>query len=76
MTATSNNNENIKVVDSAIENSVDTNNATDKTAIEQSKETKRYWNLIKCLTDVCKIAGFRLENRVVVTDLRTGKTWE
>lgn len=40
-----------------------------------SEDQKRVGNLMNCLNYICKIAGFKIEGRVVLCDLETGKVW-
>lgn len=45
------------------------------TYVEKDREAERHRKLIGCLLRVCEMAGFRVEERIVVKDLRTGKVW-
>lgn len=40
------------------------------------KNTARFYNLLKVIFQVCHIAGFKLEGRVHLRDMKTGKLWE
>lgn len=43
-------------------------------ALERQAE-ERFKALLYVIKDICKIAGFELEERVVLKDTRTGKVW-
>lgn len=52
----------------------------DKTAYEamrhiQNEDADRFHKLLDVIRDICELAGFRIEGRIVLTDKRTGKTW-
>lgn len=40
------------------------------------KNAARFYGLLKVIFQVCHIAGFKLEGRVHLRDLKTGKLWE
>ena len=42
---------------------------------EQDPEAIRVNKLMGCIFRVCELAGFHVEERIVVKDLRTGKVW-
>lgn len=52
---------------------------SDPTAYEAIKnieeEEARFHKLLNTIFYLCDLAGFRLEERLVLTDKRTGKTW-
>lgn len=39
------------------------------------KEEARFKKLLKTIFCVCELAGFEVEERIVVRDLKTGKVW-
>lgn len=39
------------------------------------KETERFNRLFHMIRDLCDLAGFRILNRIVLEDKRTGKIW-
>lgn len=43
---------------------------------ELPKDAQRFYNLLNTLFNVCTLAGFRIEGRVKIRDLKTGKIWE
>ena len=51
----------------------------DLTAYEAIKnideEDDRFHKLLNTLFDICKIADFEIEGRIVLKDKKTGKTW-
>ena len=51
----------------------------DPTAYEAIKrleaEEQKVNHLLKIIFSVCKLAGFRVEGRIVLEDLETGKIW-
>ena len=51
----------------------------DLTAYEAIKhieeETERFNKVLHILKSICDIAGFSIENRIVLKDNRTGKIW-
>lgn len=38
-------------------------------------EEERFRKLLRTIFYICDVAGFRIEERIVLTDKRTGKTW-
>ena len=38
-------------------------------------EEERFHKLLYALFDICELSGFRIEGRVVLKDLKTGKVW-
>ena len=38
-------------------------------------ETKRVNSLLKTIFSVCKMAGFKIEGRIVLKDEKTGRIW-
>lgn len=42
---------------------------------KKSKDLERYEKLIKLIFEVCELAGFHLESRIVVKDKKTGRIW-
>ena len=51
----------------------------DKTAWEAIRhiedDDERFHKLLGAIRDICELAGFRIEGRIVLTDKKTGKTW-
>lgn len=51
----------------------------DPTAYEAVKnidaETERFQKLLTAMFAICDAAGFHIEGRIVVRDVRTGKVW-
>lgn len=43
---------------------------------EQQSEWERHHKLVGCILRVCELAGFTVENRIVLKDKKTGKVWE
>jgi hypothetical protein len=43
--------------------------------VENDPSYKRFHALLEIIFRVCTLAGFHLEERIVVKDLRTGKIW-
>lgn len=39
------------------------------------KEERRVKKLIATIFNICELAGFRVESRIVLKDLKTGKEW-
>lgn len=39
------------------------------------KEEKRVKKLIATIFNICELAGFRVESRIVLKDVKTGKEW-
>lgn len=46
-----------------------------ETPERETKEQERYRKFIGCILRVCELAGYHLEERIVVKDLRTGRVW-
>ena len=40
------------------------------------KDTQRFYNLLHMIFNICKLAGFKLEGRIRLRDMRSGKVWE
>ena len=40
------------------------------------KDSQRFYNLLHALFNICNLAGFRIEGRVKIRDMKTGKVWE
>lgn len=40
-----------------------------------SKDYERFKRLMGCIFRMCELAGFHIEERLVVKDLKTGKVW-
>ena len=51
----------------------------DPTAYEAMKnvenDTERFQKLLNTIFYICEIAGFHIEERIVIKDKRTGKVW-
>jgi hypothetical protein len=43
---------------------------------EQQSEWERHHKVIGCILRICELAGFSVENRIVLKDRKTGKVWE
>lgn len=41
----------------------------------EHEDEARFNKLLKTLFNVCEMAGFRVEERIVLKDLKTGKVW-
>lgn len=39
------------------------------------KEERRVKKLIATIFNICELAGFRVESRIVLKDIKTGKEW-
>ena len=42
---------------------------------EDRRNEVRYKKLLGCIFRICELAGFHVEERIVLKDLRTGKVW-
>lgn len=51
----------------------------DETAYEAIRhiedDDERFHKLLWIIREICHLAGFRIEGRIVLTDKKTGKTW-
>lgn len=51
----------------------------DSTAYEAikkvDKEDEKFHKLLHTIFYICKLAGFEIEGRIVLTDIETGRTW-
>lgn len=51
----------------------------DPTAYEAIKnvdsETERFQKLLSIIFSICELAGFHIEERIVIKDKRTGRIW-
>ena len=43
---------------------------------EQHAAWERHHKVIGCILRICELAGFSVENRIVLKDKKTGKVWE
>ena len=43
---------------------------------QRTVEFERHRKLIGCILRICELAGYSVESRISVRDLRTGKVWE
>lgn len=41
----------------------------------EEKAEARYRKLLATIFSICELAGFHLEDRIVLRDLKTGKVW-
>lgn len=41
----------------------------------KSKDLLRFEKLLDTIFNVCELAGYHLESRIVVTDKKTGRVW-
>ena len=39
------------------------------------KDDQRFYNLLHVIFSMCTLAGFRIEGRLTIRDLKTGKLW-
>lgn len=44
-------------------------------ALKKVEDDERFQELLHTIFYICKIAGFEIEGRIVLTDIKTGKTW-
>ena len=44
-------------------------------AIRNVESEERFNKLLKTIKNVCELSGFRLEERIVLRDKKTGKVW-
>lgn len=44
-------------------------------AIRNIENGERFNKLLNTIFDICELAGFSVENRIVLKDKRTGKVW-
>ena len=53
---------------------------SDPTAYEAikniDKEDKRFHKLLHTIFYICKVAGFKIEGRIVLVDKKTGRIWK
>lgn len=43
---------------------------------KEEEEYERFHKLLNTIFYICEMAGFHLENRIVLKDNRTGRIWE
>lgn len=46
-----------------------------KSVSREEREEKRVKKLLATIYNVCELAGFRVESRIVLKDVKTGKEW-
>lgn len=46
-----------------------------KKADRDADAEKRYKKLLNTIFDICELAGFRIEGRLILKDKKTGKVW-
>lgn len=44
-------------------------------AIKKVDEDEKFHKLLHTIFYICKLAGFEIEGRIVLTDIETGRTW-
>lgn len=42
---------------------------------DRSAENERFYKLLGCIFRVCELAGFSVEEHIVLRDRQTGKVW-
>ena len=62
-------------MDNYLKNGSGYSDPTAYTVIKKNDESQRFYNLLHTIWYICNIAGFKLENRLVLVDKRTGKVW-
>ena len=40
-----------------------------------TREDERFHKLLYAIFDICELADFKIEGRIVLVDKKTGKTW-
>ncbi len=57
-----------------------TSGCSDLTAYEAiknvSKETEKFNKMLRTIYDVCDLSGYKIENRIIFSDKKTGKIWD
>lgn len=43
--------------------------------VDSAEDSERFYKLLDAIFGICELAGFHIEGRIVVRDLRTGKVW-
>ena len=46
-----------------------------KTAFER-RRTRQFYSFLKTVYSIANLAGFHIDGRIKVTDVKTGKVWE
>lgn len=41
----------------------------------EMKDSDRFFKLLNAIFDICKVAGFHVEERIILKDMKTGKIW-
>lgn len=61
-----------------IENTETTEQTSDKTIGDSfaRRRNKAFWTLLKTFFDMANLAGFRIESRIRIRDVKTGKIYE
>ena len=44
--------------------------------LKKEQEEERFRKLLRTIFYICEIAGFKIEERIVVKDLKTGRIWK
>lgn len=47
-----------------------------KDEFEKHLEWEKHYKTIGCILRICELAGFSVENRIILRDKKTGKVWE
>lgn len=42
---------------------------------KEERSRKRFFSLLHTIFYICRLAGFKIEGRITMRDLRTGKVW-
>lgn len=43
---------------------------------KEEEESERFHKLLNTIFYICEMAGFHIEERIVIKDLRTGRIWK
>ena len=43
---------------------------------KEARDRKRFFSLLHTIFYICRLAGFKIEGRITMRDLRTGKVWK
>lgn len=46
-----------------------------KAIVQAEKESERFHKLLNTIFNICDLAGFHVEGRIVLKDKETGKVW-
>lgn len=69
------------IIMETLENNIETAETVEKTADDNtkkkySKDTVRFFETLDLIFKICRLAGFHVEGRISLKDIKTGRIWK